>query len=122
MEDIKSQAALIRESSLFDARWYLRQYADVLALGLDPAEHYLRFGAPALRNPSPRFDTGHYLRSHRDVAESGQNPLVHYLRFGAGEGRVVSAVPSTADELAWDEASTALLSLLQDVPYDSHAV
>lgn len=118
MEDLKSQAELIRGSKLFDPAWYLRQYVDVMTLGLDPAEHYLRFGADALRNPSARFDTEHYLRANRDVARSGLNPLVHYLRFGQSEGRSFRSVSEPFEEPVWDAASTGLLALLYDTPYE----
>lgn len=36
----------LRASEHFDAEWYLTQYPDVAALGMDPAEHYLKYGAP----------------------------------------------------------------------------
>lgn len=44
----------IRASGLFDAEWYLEQYPDVRALGMDPAEHYLWIGAKLGRDPKPR--------------------------------------------------------------------
>ncbi|WP_298674685.1 hypothetical protein [uncultured Lentibacter sp.] len=40
MSDLKK----IRESGHFDADWYLKTYPDVAALGMDPAEHYLKYG------------------------------------------------------------------------------
>ncbi|WP_454832136.1 glycosyltransferase family protein [Pseudoxanthomonas wuyuanensis] len=92
---IKEQARLLRESKLFDGRWYLQRYTDVSVLGVDPAEHYVRFGATTLRNPSPNFDTAHYMGRNPDVAATGMNPLVHYLLHGAVEGR--SMRPVAAD-------------------------
>lgn len=89
---IKEQVRLLHGSRLFDARWYLHRYSDVAILGMDPAEHYVRFGGIALRNPSPRFDTAHYVGRNPDVAAIGMNPLVHYLLHGANEGRAIRPV------------------------------
>lgn len=78
---------LIRQSSLFDGEWYLSEYPDVKALGMDPAEHYLWLGAKLGRNPGPKFDTNAYLDLNIDVAASRFNPLLHYERWGQREGR-----------------------------------
>lgn len=77
----------IRLSGLFDESWYLEAYPDVAQSGLDPVEHYLRFGAAEARNPSALFDSRWYLAAYPDVAEAGVNPLVHYILFGRDEGR-----------------------------------
>jgi glycosyltransferase involved in cell wall biosynthesis len=75
-------------SGLFDADWYLKQYADVATAGVDAAEHYLRHGAREGRNPSEFFRSSWYLEQNPDVTRAGVNPLVHYLRYGAKEGRL----------------------------------
>lgn len=59
--DPSGDAALIRNSGLFDADWYRQRYDDVPA-DMDPVDHYLTFGAAEGRNPSPLFDTGYYAR------------------------------------------------------------
>lgn len=79
---------LLRGSEFFDSDYYLAQYPDVAALGMDPVEHYLWLGARLKRNPSANFDTGYYLDRHRDVARSKHNPLVHFIKWGRAEGRV----------------------------------
>jgi hypothetical protein len=78
---------LLRDSPLFDKRWYLEQNPDVAKAGNDPVVHYVRSGAKKGRNPSPQFDGNCYLAHNRDVTAAGMNPLVHYVRFGAAEGR-----------------------------------
>ena len=55
-------AALIRNSGLFDAEYYCGRYPDVAASGLDPVDHYLQIGAAKGYDPSPLFDTGYYAR------------------------------------------------------------
>lgn len=84
---IAQEAALIRGSGLFDAQWYLAEYPDVAAAGMDPVEHYLRHGAKEGRDPSPSFLTLAYLDNNADVAAAGVNPLVHYIEHGRQEGR-----------------------------------
>lgn len=71
---------LVRASKWFDAEWYVAEYPDVANAGMDPAEHYLRHGAPERRDPSPMFNTGAYLRDHPELVDGGINPLLHFLR------------------------------------------
>ncbi len=77
----------LRDSGFFDAAWYAAEYPDVPLTGIDPAEHYLRFGAMLGRNPGPNFDTVYYLASNPDVAAARINPLMHYILHGREEGR-----------------------------------
>ena len=88
LKRLRAEAALLNSSPLFDSEWYLRCYPDVASAKMDPARHYLRFGAAEGRNPGPDFNTVWYLQEYPDVAESGINPLVHYLKYGKNEGRV----------------------------------
>lgn len=90
-EKLAQQKMLIELSDFFDKAWYLSQYPDVEQQGLDPIDHYLRFGAQEGRNPSPDFDTRWYLKTYPDVAESGLNPLVHFIKFGNREERQTAA-------------------------------
>ena len=81
------QLRAITTSPLFDREWYLAQYPDVAAAGLDPALHYLTRGGAERRLPGPSFDTGWYLDTYPDVAATGANPLLHYVEYGRAEGR-----------------------------------
>ena len=47
----KADVEALRNSGEFDEKWYLEQYPDVRALGMDPVEHYLWLGARMGRNP-----------------------------------------------------------------------
>lgn len=80
-------AEVLRRSVFFDRTWYLATYPDVAASGIDPAEHYVRYGAPEGREPSPWFSGATYLEKNPDLVETGVNPLLHYLQHGRGEGR-----------------------------------
>lgn len=90
----------IAASGLFDAPWYLRHYPDVVAIGIDPVEHYMRHGVGEGRCPNPLFHTRWYLEQYPDVAVTNGNPLLHYLRHGAAEGRDPSPLFQTAAYLS----------------------
>ncbi|MCD2183558.1 glycosyltransferase family A protein [Rhizobium sp. GN54] len=93
----KRRLSALRKSGLFSSEWYLEAYPDVAMLGMDSAEHYLRFGAEMGRNPSRNFDTNFYLETYPDVRESGMNPLLHFARIGRHEGRLYKKVNLEAD-------------------------
>jgi hypothetical protein len=78
---------LIDASILFNRSWYLEKYPDVRDREVNPAAHYLRYGAAEGRDPCPLFDSDWYLDTNPDVQLAGINPLVHYLQYGAAEGR-----------------------------------
>jgi GT2 family glycosyltransferase len=80
-DDIK----LIQDSELFDKGYYFEKYSDVTHAGLDPLEHYVKYGGQEGRNPNALFDSKWYLETYPDVAG---NPLIHYIRYGALEGRL----------------------------------
>jgi len=79
----------ILSSGLFDEKYYLQNNPDVKASGMNPARHYLLYGAFEGRNPSEKFDSAFYLEQNADVKASGMNPLVHYLRFGKAEKKPI---------------------------------
>lgn len=72
-----------------DRQFYFIHHPDVAAAGMDPAEHYDRFGWKEGRDPSPWFSTNGYLKDHADVAAAGVNPFVHFLLAGRNEHRGV---------------------------------
>ncbi|NDV00065.1 glycosyltransferase family 2 protein [Pseudoroseicyclus tamaricis] len=79
----------VREAPEFDAEWYRSTYPDVSAHGIDPAQHFLRFGAREGRNPGPGFDTLRYYEANPDVLECGALAFLHYIRHGREEGRAI---------------------------------
>ena len=81
------QVYIIKNSSLFDEKWYLEQYPDVAKYKKGAADHYLHYGWKEGRNPSPNFDTTVYLNKYMDVKQANVNPLVHYEKYGKKEGR-----------------------------------
>lgn len=88
------RAQTVRASSLFDAQWYLRRYPDVARAQLDPALHYVRYGAEELRDPGPGFSTAAYLERYPDVSTKNVNALVHYENHGRAEKRKIEPAKS----------------------------
>lgn len=101
--ELKDQIDAIRKTGHMHRSWYLETYPDVARLGMEPAEHYLKYGAALGRNPGKNFDTNFYLSHYPDVQETGMNPLLHYARFGKEENR----------ETGGDENHRRTLSLLE---------
>ena len=71
------QASLVRKSGMFDKRYYTKQVGDTG--GLDPALHFVRYGAVALINPQAKFDIRAYYEQFPELWASGMNPIVHRL-------------------------------------------
>ncbi|WP_375055684.1 glycosyltransferase [Zobellella sp. DQSA1] len=94
--DIKELVKLARSSKMVHRNWYLEQYPDVKILNMEPAEHYLKYGAMMGRNPGKTFDTEFYLNTYPDVKKSGLNPLIHYFLHGEKEGRARTAKSSSS--------------------------
>ncbi|MGJ4727995.1 rhamnan synthesis F family protein [Luteimonas sp. SDU101] len=94
----KNTCRLIAASGLFDSSFYESQYPDVLAVGVNSIEHYVRWGSRMGRRPSSWFDTDFYLRRYPDVAKAGLNPFFHYVRYGQVEGRLPNGEGQPAPE------------------------
>lgn len=91
-EELTQQIGLLLTSEYFDVEWYLRTYKDVAENNINPAEHYLLFGAKEGRLPGPLFDGNWYLQQYPDVAKANINPLLHFITHGQQEGRSSSPI------------------------------
>jgi hypothetical protein len=83
----------------FDRDYYLRTNPDVAAVGIDPYQHFLRYGWREGRNPNIVFNTRYYLDTNPDVAAAQVDPLGHYMNFGWREGRDPSVAFDTSSYL-----------------------
>lgn len=82
------QAQAVAQSPLFDGGWYQRTHmAD--AEGIDPAYHYVAFGAFAGFDPSESFNTFAYYQANLDVLHAGVAALAHYELSGRQEARAL---------------------------------
>ena len=96
---IRRAVRQIRDSSLFDADYYVTSNPDVRNAGIDPAKHYFLYGWREHRDPSAAFSTSQYLFNNPDVARARVNPLLHYLRYGQQEGRSIAQQTSSGGDL-----------------------
>jgi hypothetical protein len=76
----------VRESGLFDERYYREKHPAAPWAGANPLQHFFVRGAREGGNPNALFDISYYLGLNPEVAQSGANPLVHYLLTGAYQG------------------------------------
>lgn len=65
----KEDLEALRNSGLFDEKYYLEQYPDVKMLGMDPLEHYLWVGEKLGRELSPQLKAVGNLNQNSDMAE-----------------------------------------------------
>jgi serralysin len=72
--------------ALFDPAFYLSQNPDVLAAGVDPLDHFNRFGWREGRDPNEFFSIDFYLGVNADARAFGGNPLGHYQSIGWKKG------------------------------------
>lgn len=79
--NLAAERQLILDSGLFNPEWYLATYPDVAMAGMDPAEHFLKYGALLLRDPSPNFSTGFFIDTRPGVQKENLNPLVYRARY-----------------------------------------
>ncbi len=79
---------IIKESKLFDPKWYLRTYPDVAKVNTDPILHYVLWGADENRNPSPDFSTSIYLKNVKPDVIRNRNAFAHFLLHGTVEQNV----------------------------------
>ena len=79
--DIKRQIELVRHSTLFDRKWYLKQNPDVAAQKkkINAAEHYVKYGWKEGRNPSKEFDGNAHLEEFPELYSKNLCPLFHYM-------------------------------------------
>jgi len=106
---------IIKESGFFDGGYYLKMYQDVRNSGIDPLEHFCKFGWKEMRNPNPEFDVYYYLQSNPDVVRFGMNPLVHYCRFGKSENRLTKEITINARDCL-KRADISQISITGPVP------
>ena len=93
------QIELVKQSPLFDTKWYLAQNPDVKAKKISASKHYVKHGWKEGRNPSPKFDGNKYLRENPDVKYANMCPLAHYIISGSKECRWYSGIQNATNKV-----------------------
>lgn len=70
----------------FDRDYYLQNNPDVSQIGINPLEHYCRFGWRELRRPNADFDLWWYWQSYLNIKADKVDPLLHYVSLGKDRG------------------------------------
>jgi len=88
----------LRFKFAFDRAWYLTNYPNILAAGVDPIWHYIRIGARQGYNPSAQFNTNGYVLKDGRGGLMARNVFVRYLKEQAAlkrrQGRKEHILPS----------------------------
>ncbi|MRX52185.1 hypothetical protein GI374_17625 [Paracoccus sp. S-4012] len=80
IDSVQGEAALAEViAPHFDASFYRRNNPDVVEAGVEPLQHFLRYGWREGRDPNASFSVSQYLERNRDVRSAGINPFWHYL-------------------------------------------
>lgn len=116
----------LESSGLFDRDWYARSFPDVALSGLDPTDHYLRFGLLVGRPPSsvgqmrplatlkssPRFCVEAYRLANPQVPKHPQAALLHRLLYNSEQNLVTNWLDFTLDNLCGNSHRVRINSLL----------
>ena len=108
----KSDIDRIRSSGFFDADWYCQSYPDVRLLGIDPAEHYLRFGWLLGRKPSSGFDPKKYAEARAQAGS--RNPILIALDEFASPERETDVAEKSHEPMGNEEPLDARSPKLSD--------
>lgn len=73
---------LVRRSGRFDAAYYLEEYPDVAASGVDPLAHYCAHGWREGRRPGPQVHPGRIAAGPIGRRFGGWNPVVAWMLVG----------------------------------------
>ena len=92
----ESDLAVIRDSGLFDAEYYLANNPDVEESGDDPLVHFCEEGWRQFRSPRPGFNVWWYWVQHLGPERDDLNPLVHYATIGRDAGLPTQPTPQPA--------------------------
>jgi len=108
----------LNPNSHFDAEFYLAKNPDVVAAGMDAADHYYRFGWLEERAPSAGFDAKSYKVRHMNGALE-MNPVTHALVTPSvvSEPAAVSTIESNIPESVTDADLPTLSNIAGNVRY-----
>jgi hypothetical protein len=92
---IAAERDAIARTGLFDASWYVQTNADVAAAGVDPLDHYTRFGRAEGRLANA-YLIDHWYRERTGIASAG-DALLDY----ASRGEALGLPPGPAFDPVW---------------------
>jgi len=101
----------------FDGAHYLARNPDVRAAGVDPLDHYLRYGWAEGRDPNGDLDEARYRRQAGLTGADRISALAHFVVWGAARGLGPQCgTPSVPRRVAEADAAEALARLARIPP------
>lgn len=70
----------IKQSKIFDEKYYLKKYPDVRVSDIPPLKHFLKYGSWECRSPNSDLDLLNFVTTNFDRIDVSVNPVVSYLR------------------------------------------
>jgi glycosyltransferase involved in cell wall biosynthesis len=105
----------------FDRDWYLKQYPDVRASGMDPLEHYRVYGRKDGRDPGPRHRASSRLAADWDFLGKSRH-MARDPQARPRQPRAAVAQASLADRIDHDKVGPSLnIVFINHGPYDSNS-
>lgn len=77
-------------NAFFSTEFYLAEYQDIKAEGINALAHYIEYGEKEGRSPNPLFNPKQYLALNPDLEQFDKTLLLHFILFGREEGRLFS--------------------------------
>jgi len=112
----EGRAKKLNPNSLFDVEFYSAKYPDVLKAGMNPVDHYYRFGWREQRAPSANFDALEYknkvLKGSLDI-----NPLTHSILQKNKQHQPAQAIELDAAESVTDKEFPSLDNIAGNIRY-----
>lgn len=75
----RNEYKIIKNSGLFDEKYYLLTYDDARFLDMNSIKHYIKYGWKEGKNPSSNFNTNLYLEKYPDLKDKNICPLMHKI-------------------------------------------
>jgi len=95
LSPLEKAIADVRASGLLQEEWYRRENPDAARSGMDPAEHYVRYGEKNNRRPNPYFEPDWYKSRAKGARKYTGPALMHFAKTGWKNGRSPSSFFST---------------------------
>jgi len=88
---LEKAIAAVHATGLLQPEWYRNQNPDVARAGMDPTEHYVRYGERENRRPNPYFEPNWYKARAKGANNFDGPALVHYSQIGWKKERAASS-------------------------------
>ena len=119
--DIKEteEYKIVASSEYFDRNFYLEQYPDVAAAGVDPVEHYVAHGWKEARIPSKKMESIMLNDSKGILKRSNVNPVLYLQKKAASESIEEILEPTTNNSQQKDQNGFHVLPMLNVIAFSA---